>query len=153
MSLDLVLTHMCSIFLVDHAWTYDLVHAKDHLEQVPGLVDRMAVMMQEAEPDEDSKDECSEEEADEIETEENDKEESNEQDTQVQGEDTDGEHKKVVKEEREMLGLEESVLKDVSCDMGEDSDDEHSQSESQEDRIKRVMKELWRYMCVYTCGQ
>ncbi|XP_061124360.1 tubulin--tyrosine ligase-like protein 12 [Syngnathus typhle] len=34
-----------SIFLVDHAWTYRVDHAREQLEQVPGLLPRMASLM------------------------------------------------------------------------------------------------------------
>ena len=30
---------------MDHAWTYQLEYAKKHLEQIPGLAERMAKMM------------------------------------------------------------------------------------------------------------
>lgn len=36
----------CSIFLVDHAWTYRVDHAREQLEQVPGLLARMAALME-----------------------------------------------------------------------------------------------------------
>lgn len=35
----------CSVFLVDHAWTYRVEHARQQLEQVPGLLSRMAALM------------------------------------------------------------------------------------------------------------
>ncbi len=35
----------CSIFLVDHAWTYHVENARQQLEQVPGLLPRMATLM------------------------------------------------------------------------------------------------------------
>ncbi|CAF94125.1 unnamed protein product, partial [Tetraodon nigroviridis] len=35
-----------SIFLVDHAWTYRVDHARQQLEQVPGLLARMAALME-----------------------------------------------------------------------------------------------------------
>ncbi|XP_017296191.1 tubulin--tyrosine ligase-like protein 12 isoform X2 [Kryptolebias marmoratus] len=34
-----------SIFLVDHAWTYRVEHARQQLEQIPGLLSRMAALM------------------------------------------------------------------------------------------------------------
>ncbi|KAM3587746.1 uncharacterized protein V6R79_013179 [Siganus canaliculatus] len=34
-----------SVFLVDHAWTYQVEHARQQLEQVPGLLSRMAALM------------------------------------------------------------------------------------------------------------
>ncbi|XP_006890108.1 PREDICTED: tubulin--tyrosine ligase-like protein 12 [Elephantulus edwardii] len=34
-----------SIFLIDHAWTYRVEHARQQLEQVPGLLHRMASLM------------------------------------------------------------------------------------------------------------
>nr|XP_046235107.1 tubulin--tyrosine ligase-like protein 12 [Scatophagus argus] len=34
-----------SVFLVDHAWTYRVDHAREQLEQVPGLLPRMAALM------------------------------------------------------------------------------------------------------------
>lgn len=34
-----------SIFLVDHAWTYRVQHARQQLEQIPGLLLRMAALM------------------------------------------------------------------------------------------------------------
>ncbi|XP_029901989.1 tubulin--tyrosine ligase-like protein 12 [Myripristis murdjan] len=34
-----------SIFLVDHAWTYRVDHARQQLEQIPGLLPRMAALM------------------------------------------------------------------------------------------------------------
>ncbi|AWO97884.1 putative tubulin--tyrosine ligase-like protein 12 [Scophthalmus maximus] len=34
-----------SVFLVDHAWTYRLDHARQQLEQIPGLLSRMADLM------------------------------------------------------------------------------------------------------------
>ncbi|XP_014833489.1 PREDICTED: tubulin--tyrosine ligase-like protein 12 [Poecilia mexicana] len=34
-----------SIFLVDHAWTYRVEHAREQLEQIPGLLPRMASLM------------------------------------------------------------------------------------------------------------
>uniref|UniRef100_A0A6Q2Z211 Tubulin--tyrosine ligase-like protein 12 SET-like domain-containing protein n=1 Tax=Esox lucius TaxID=8010 RepID=A0A6Q2Z211_ESOLU len=34
-----------SIFLVDHAWTYRVESARQHLEQIPGLLNRMASLM------------------------------------------------------------------------------------------------------------
>lgn len=33
------------MFLVDHAWTYRVEHARQQLEQVPGLLARMAALM------------------------------------------------------------------------------------------------------------
>lgn len=36
----------CSIFLVDHAWTYRVDRARQQLEQVPGLLARMAALME-----------------------------------------------------------------------------------------------------------
>lgn len=47
----LLLTSVCgcwsySIFLVDHAWTYRVDHARQQLEQVPGLLARMAALME-----------------------------------------------------------------------------------------------------------
>ena len=35
----------CSVFLVDHAWTYRVDHAREQLEQIPGLLSRMAALM------------------------------------------------------------------------------------------------------------
>ncbi|XP_059181636.1 tubulin--tyrosine ligase-like protein 12 isoform X2 [Centropristis striata] len=34
-----------SVFLVDHAWTYRVDHARQQLEQIPGLLARMAALM------------------------------------------------------------------------------------------------------------
>ncbi|KAG9342650.1 hypothetical protein JZ751_016087 [Albula glossodonta] len=34
-----------SVFLVDHAWTYRVEHARQQLEQIPGLLHRMANLM------------------------------------------------------------------------------------------------------------
>uniref|UniRef100_A0A3Q0R5E6 Tubulin tyrosine ligase-like family, member 12 n=1 Tax=Amphilophus citrinellus TaxID=61819 RepID=A0A3Q0R5E6_AMPCI len=34
-----------SVFLVDHAWTYRVDHARQQLEQIPGLLPRMATLM------------------------------------------------------------------------------------------------------------
>ncbi|XP_057711578.1 tubulin--tyrosine ligase-like protein 12 [Corythoichthys intestinalis] len=34
-----------SIFLIDHAWTYRVDQARQHLEQIPGLLSRMASLM------------------------------------------------------------------------------------------------------------
>lgn len=34
-----------NIFLIDHAWTYDVVCAKRHLTEVPGLLDRLCNLM------------------------------------------------------------------------------------------------------------
>ncbi|XP_071389140.1 tubulin--tyrosine ligase-like protein 12 [Centroberyx affinis] len=34
-----------SVFLVDHAWTYRVDHARQQLEQIPGLLPRMAALM------------------------------------------------------------------------------------------------------------
>ena len=34
-----------SVFLIDHAWTYQVEQAQENLENIPGLVDRMATMM------------------------------------------------------------------------------------------------------------
>ncbi|XP_003449806.1 tubulin--tyrosine ligase-like protein 12 [Oreochromis niloticus] len=34
-----------SVFLVDHAWTYRVEHARQQLEQIPGLLPRMAALM------------------------------------------------------------------------------------------------------------
>ncbi|CAK6975642.1 tubulin--tyrosine ligase-like protein 12 isoform X2 [Scomber scombrus] len=34
-----------SVFLVDHAWTYRVDHAREQLEQIPGLLSRMAALM------------------------------------------------------------------------------------------------------------
>ncbi|XP_029018907.1 tubulin--tyrosine ligase-like protein 12 isoform X2 [Betta splendens] len=34
-----------SIFLVDHAWTYRVEHARQQLEEIPGLLPRMAALM------------------------------------------------------------------------------------------------------------
>ncbi|CAI9739933.1 tubulin--tyrosine ligase 12 [Octopus vulgaris] len=33
------------IYLIDHAWTYDVRNAEKHLKQIPSLVDRMASLM------------------------------------------------------------------------------------------------------------
>lgn len=35
----------CSIFLIDHAWTCRVAHARQQLHQVPGLLHRMANLM------------------------------------------------------------------------------------------------------------
>lgn len=35
----------CSVFLVDHAWTYRVEYARQQLEQGPGLLPRMAALM------------------------------------------------------------------------------------------------------------
>lgn len=35
----------CSVFLVDHAWTYRMDYAREQLEQTPGLLPRMAALM------------------------------------------------------------------------------------------------------------
>lgn len=37
--------YSCSVFLVDHAWTYRVDHARQQLEQIPGLLPRMAALM------------------------------------------------------------------------------------------------------------
>uniref|UniRef100_A0A6V7MDL2 Tubulin--tyrosine ligase-like protein 12 SET-like domain-containing protein n=1 Tax=Bracon brevicornis TaxID=1563983 RepID=A0A6V7MDL2_9HYME len=34
-----------NVFLIDHAWTYDVNKARSHLNQVPGLLDRMCNIM------------------------------------------------------------------------------------------------------------
>ncbi|KAM4614805.1 tubulin--tyrosine ligase-like protein 12 [Polymixia lowei] len=34
-----------SVFLVDHAWTYRMEHARQQLQQIPGLLPRMAALM------------------------------------------------------------------------------------------------------------
>ncbi|KAG7235829.1 hypothetical protein INR49_002129 [Caranx melampygus] len=34
-----------SVFLVDHAWTYRVEHSREQLEQIPGLLPRMAALM------------------------------------------------------------------------------------------------------------
>lgn len=34
-----------SVFLVDHAWTYRVDQARQQLEQIPGLLQRMAALM------------------------------------------------------------------------------------------------------------
>lgn len=34
-----------SIFLVDHAWTYRVSDCRPQLEQIPGLLERMAALM------------------------------------------------------------------------------------------------------------
>ena len=34
-----------SIFLIDHAWTFELEHARKHLMFIPGLLDRMLNLM------------------------------------------------------------------------------------------------------------
>ncbi|XP_047430657.1 tubulin--tyrosine ligase-like protein 12 [Mugil cephalus] len=34
-----------SVFLVDHAWTYRVEHARQQLEEIPGLLSRMAALM------------------------------------------------------------------------------------------------------------
>lgn len=34
-----------SIYLVDHAWTYRMQYARQQLEQIPGLLLRMAALM------------------------------------------------------------------------------------------------------------
>lgn len=38
-------SELTSIFLVDHAWTYRVDHARQQLEQIPGLLPRMATLM------------------------------------------------------------------------------------------------------------
>ncbi|XP_022604797.1 tubulin--tyrosine ligase-like protein 12 isoform X2 [Seriola dumerili] len=38
-------TEPTSVFLVDHAWTYRVDHARQQLEQIPGLLPRMAALM------------------------------------------------------------------------------------------------------------
>lgn len=35
----------CSVFLVDHAWTFRVEHARHQLRHVPGLLHRMANLM------------------------------------------------------------------------------------------------------------
>ena len=35
-----------SIYLIDHAWTYRLHEARDYLENVQGLAERMAALME-----------------------------------------------------------------------------------------------------------
>lgn len=35
----------CSVFLIDHAWTYRAGYARHQLRQVPGLLHRMANLM------------------------------------------------------------------------------------------------------------
>lgn len=35
----------CSIFLIDHAWTCRVEHARQQLQQIPGLLHRMANLM------------------------------------------------------------------------------------------------------------
>lgn len=39
------MTCACSIFLIDHAWTCRVEHARKQLQQVPGLLHRMANLM------------------------------------------------------------------------------------------------------------
>ena len=34
-----------SVFLIDHAWTYEVNYARSQLKAVPGLADRMALLM------------------------------------------------------------------------------------------------------------
>lgn len=34
-----------NIYLIDHAWTYDVSNARQHLTQIPGLLDRMCSLM------------------------------------------------------------------------------------------------------------
>ena len=38
-------TCVCSIFLIDHAWTYQPQVARTQLKRIPGLASRMAVLM------------------------------------------------------------------------------------------------------------
>lgn len=38
-------TCACSIFLIDHAWTCRVEHARQQLQQIPGLLHRMANLM------------------------------------------------------------------------------------------------------------
>jgi len=35
----------CSVFLVDHAWTYRVESARQQLQEIPGLLPRMAALM------------------------------------------------------------------------------------------------------------
>ena len=37
---------ICSIFLVDHAWTFQLPYVRAQLTQIPHLLDRVAAVMQ-----------------------------------------------------------------------------------------------------------
>ena len=34
-----------SVFLIDHSWTYEVNYARSQLKAVPGLADRMALLM------------------------------------------------------------------------------------------------------------
>ena len=34
-----------SVFLIDHAWTYEVNFARTQLKTIPGLADRMAMLM------------------------------------------------------------------------------------------------------------
>ena len=36
---------LCSVFLIDHAWTYEVNYAREQLKTIPGLADRMALLM------------------------------------------------------------------------------------------------------------
>ncbi|XP_074612750.1 tubulin--tyrosine ligase-like protein 12 [Acropora palmata] len=33
------------VFLIDHAWTYEINYAREQLKTIPGLADRMALLM------------------------------------------------------------------------------------------------------------
>ena len=33
------------MFLIDHAWTYEVNYAREQLKTIPGLADRMALLM------------------------------------------------------------------------------------------------------------
>ncbi|XP_063985288.1 tubulin--tyrosine ligase-like protein 12 [Diachasmimorpha longicaudata] len=41
-----------NVFLIDHAWTYDVTTARIHLNKVPGLLDRMCTIMGHSSPSE-----------------------------------------------------------------------------------------------------
>lgn len=45
MAASLSMACACSIYLVDHAWTCRVEHARQQLWQVPGLLHRMANLM------------------------------------------------------------------------------------------------------------
>uniref|UniRef100_A0AAY5EY44 Tubulin--tyrosine ligase-like protein 12 SET-like domain-containing protein n=1 Tax=Electrophorus electricus TaxID=8005 RepID=A0AAY5EY44_ELEEL len=38
-------TFLCSVYLVDHAWTYRVENARQQLQEIPGLLGRMAALM------------------------------------------------------------------------------------------------------------
>ena len=45
MNFDPELLSSSSVFVVDHAWTYRVDHTRQQLEQIPGLLSRMAALM------------------------------------------------------------------------------------------------------------